>query len=147
MNQFNIDRFVVAQDMVYPQVLEELKDGHKTTHWMWYVFPQFAGLGKTPMARLYSIHSLEEARHYLYHHILGERLEECVNILLSIHNKDAFQIFGNPDCLKFRSCLTLFDCVHGDYIFKAALDKFYDGDPDKYTLCLLDKVKEVGYQR
>lgn len=143
----NLDRFVLAQDKVYTQVIGELKSGRKETHWMWYVFPQFAGLGKTPMSRLYAISSLEEAHQYLYHHILGERLSECVRILLSIHGKEAIQIFGDPDYLKFRSCLTLFDHVHNDYVFKAALDKFYGGEPDKYTLCLLDKAKEVGCER
>jgi uncharacterized protein (DUF1810 family) len=105
---FNLERFVRAQDPVYPRVLKELRQGHKETHWMWFIFPQRKGLGSSPTAVLYAISSLEEARAYLEHPKLGPRLRECTALVNAIEGKSLDQIFGYPDNLKFHSCMELF---------------------------------------
>ena len=124
---FDLRRFVTAQDEVYADVVAELKEGRKRTHWMWYVFPQVAGLGNSPTAKHYAIQSHEEAQAYFAHPILGVRLIECTRTVMTI-DKSAHQVFGSPDDLKFRSCLTLFDQVTGAPLFKAALVRFFSVD-------------------
>jgi uncharacterized protein (DUF1810 family) len=133
----DLDRFVSAQDGVYPDALAELRAGRKRTHWMWFVFPQIAGLGASATARRYAIASLDEARAYLAHPVLGPRLRECARTLLAVENASAEQIFGYPDDLKLRSSMTLFARAADDPdVFQAVLDRYYDG-PDARTLDLI----------
>ena len=132
---FNLQRFVDAQAPVYPQVLNELMRGVKTSHWMWFVFPQIEGLGRSATAQQYAISSAGEAQAYLDHPVLGPRLVECVNFLLGIEGRTAKQVFGDTDALKLRSSLTLFLAASGgENIFEDALDKYFDGVPDLRTL-------------
>ncbi|MDR0283706.1 MAG: DUF1810 domain-containing protein [Propionibacteriaceae bacterium] len=134
----DLDRFVVAQQEVYPAALAELRAGRKRTHWMWFMFPQLAGLGQSSVARFYAIQDLDEAGAYLHHPVLGPRLVEVATALLTQPNRDASQIFGDPDNLKLRSSLTLFALVPAaPPVFRAALDAFFDG-PDAATLGLLN---------
>jgi uncharacterized protein (DUF1810 family) len=133
-----LERFVEAQDRVYDNVLDELAMGHKTSHWMWFVFPQLRELGRSAMAKRFGIASSDEAGAYLAHPVLGSRLKECVNLLLAQRNPDAHDIFGSPDDLKLRSCLTLFASVAtGEPCFQQALERFYAGKPDQATVALL----------
>jgi uncharacterized protein (DUF1810 family) len=133
----DLGRFVSAQSAVYPDALAELKEGRKRSHWMWFVFPQIAGLGSSPTAQRYAIASLEEARAYLAHPVLGPRLEECARAVLAVDGKTAEDIFGYPDDLKLRSSMTLFARAADDPgVFQAVLDRYYDG-PDPRTLDLL----------
>lgn len=121
---YNLSRFVLAQEPVYESVLAELKAGRKRTHWMWFVFPQAAGLGQSPMSRKYAIGSEDEARAYLAHPTLGARLRECTQLVLKIEGRTIHDIFGSPDDLKFRSCMTLFSSVAPeDALFKTALGR------------------------
>jgi uncharacterized protein (DUF1810 family) len=132
-----LDRFVSAQAGVYADALAELDQGRKRTHWMWFVFPQIAGLGHSPTARRYAITSLDEARAYLAHPVLGPRLEESARAVLAIDGKSAEDIFGYPDDLKLRSSMTLFARAADDPgVFQAVLDRYYDG-PDPMTLDLI----------
>ena len=132
---FNLQRFVDAQESVSPQVLEDMRRGKKTGHWMWFIFPQIAGLGHSTMAQRYAISSAEEAVAYLNHPVLGPRLGECVSLLLDVEGRPAEQIFGSVDVLKLRSCLTLFFAVSGGQkLFEDALEKYFDGVPDLKTL-------------
>ena len=132
---FNLQRFVDAQESVYPQVLDELRCGKKTSHWMWFIFPQIAGLGHSATAQRYAIASIDEARSYLDHPVLGRRLSECVNVLLDVDGLTAEQIFGGIDALKLRSCLTLFLAAGaGEPVFEDALDKYFESVPDLRTL-------------
>ena len=134
---FNLQRFVDAQDPVYPRVLDELSRGKKTSHWMWFIFPQIAGLGHSAMAQRYAITSIEEARAYLGHPVLGPRLRECVDLLLAIEDKTAKQVLGSIDAIKLRSCLTLFLAAsEGKSEFERALDKYFDGEQDEKTLLI-----------
>ena len=131
----SLERFVTAQEGVYPRALAELKAGRKQSHWMWFIFPQIAGLGHSAMAQMYGIESLDEAKAYLAHPILGPRLRECCEAVLAIESKSAHQIFGSPDDLKFRSSLTLFSQAAPDEpVFRPALDKYFDGNADALTL-------------
>jgi uncharacterized protein (DUF1810 family) len=134
---FDLQRFTEAQSPVLATVLNELKQGQKHTHWIWFVFPQVTGLRSSQMAKHYAIHSREEARAYLGHHILGPRLIECTQAVLLIAGKSAHDIFGSPDDLKFRSSMTLFEAVGGQPLFRSALDRFYGGSPDDKTLAIL----------
>lgn len=137
---FELQRFVAAQDPVYLSVLAELRRGHKRTHWMWFIFPQYAGLGRSPTAQHYAIKSGDEARHYLAHPVLGPRLVECTQALLAVDGRTATAIFGSPDDLKLRSSMTLFAAVAPrESEFSAVLDKYYQGQPDPATLTLLDQ--------
>jgi uncharacterized protein (DUF1810 family) len=136
---YNLERFVEAQKSCYERVLKELKAGRKQSHWMWFVFPQLQGLGRSTTARRYAISGPEEAKAYLTHPLLGERLKECVRLLLEVDSRSAIEIFGSPDDLKLRSCMTLFDYVAPEEgVFHKVLDKFYHGEPDSKTLALLD---------
>ena len=134
-------RFLHAQAPVYGQVIEELTDGSKRTHWMWFVFPQLAGLGHSALAQHYAIRDLDQAKRYLSDPILGRRLRECVRRMIGHKGKSAFEILGSPDDLQFRSCLTLFAQAASDdsdrLLFTEGLDQFYDGKPDQRTLELL----------
>lgn len=123
---FDLQRFVAAHAPVYAQVRAELRNGHKTTHWMWFIFPQVAGLGRSPMAVRFAIGSTAEARAYLAHPLLGARLRECTDLVLGVEGRTAHEIFGSPDDLKFRSSMTLFAVVAiGETIFAAALRKYF----------------------
>ena len=141
MNSDNtLNRFVEAQETVYPQVLKELRNAKKTTHWMWFIFPQIEGLGHSSTAKYYSIKSIEEAKEYLAHPVLGKRLLECSNILLNINDKSADEIFGYPDNMKLRSSMTLFNFVAPEQkVFADVLKKYFDGEPDEKTLSILQK--------
>ena len=132
---FNLTRFVTAQNRVYDEVRSELREGNKRSHWMWFVFPQIKGLGYSPMSQNFAISSLEEARAYLHHPILGPRLLECTQLVNSTTGLTIHQIFGSPDDLKFHSCMTLFAKVAPDNnVFEEALRKFFGGRQDQSTL-------------
>ena len=134
----NLSRFVLAQEDAYTQALSEIRDGRKRTHWMWYVFPQFDGLGSTPTSKRYSIKSIAEAKAYLDHPILGPRLIECVEATLAVDGRSALEIFGSPDDLKLRSCATLFACVSpAGSAFDRLLAKYFQGVRDGRTLELV----------
>lgn len=136
---YDLERFVQAQAPVYSHVLAELRRGRKASHWMWFVFPQIAGLGGSPTAVRYAITSIDEARAYLDHPILGKRLRECCEVLLAHDGRTAEQIFGHPDVLKLRSSLTLFLRAAVDpSLFEAMLAKYFDGEPDRRTLALIE---------
>ncbi|HEX9447498.1 MAG TPA: DUF1810 domain-containing protein [Dongiaceae bacterium] len=131
----HLNRFTAAQASVFDRVCAELERGRKTSHWMWFIFPQIAGLGHSEMSQRYAISGLAEAAAYLAHPILGPRLVQCCRLVLAIDNRSAEEILGSIDAVKFRSCLTLFSHAAGaDPIFKAALQKYFNGDEDKATL-------------
>ena len=136
---FNLQRFLVAQDPVFDRVQTELNNGHKRSHWMWFIFPQFAGLGGSEMSRRFAIRSLEEALAYLEHPLLGARLRTCTQEVLNIRERSVAEIFGHPDDLKFHSSMTLFAQVAtADSPFQQALNQYFHGIPDDWTLSLLD---------
>ena len=133
-----LERYIKAQASVYPRALEELKRGHKQSHWMWYVFPQMAGLGHSAMSHSYAIQSLEEAREYFAHPILGARLRECCQAAMAVEGRSAHEIFRSPDDLKFRSCLTLFaQAAPEETLFRELLEKYFGGKADAATLDLM----------
>jgi uncharacterized protein (DUF1810 family) len=135
---FDLDRFVRAQEPVMDEVRAELKAGRKATHWMWFVFPQLAGLGSSHYAQLYAISSLDEAKAYLAHPVLGPRLVECTDLVNAAEGRTAHDIFGSPDDMKFHSSMTLFALAGLDEpAFGAALVKYFDGKRDSRTLDLL----------
>jgi uncharacterized protein (DUF1810 family) len=132
---YDLERFVDAQDPVYPLVLEELHNGCKTGHWIWFVFPQVRGLGFSSTSQRFSIGSRQEAQAYLVHSVLGPRLRECTQLVLDVEGTSIRQIFGSPDDMKFRSSMTLFAHATSDNeLFLKALDKYYDGKFDPLTL-------------
>ena len=138
----SLERFVTAQAPIHDRALRELRAGRKQSHWMWFVFPQITGLGHSAMAQTYAIESLEEARAYLAHPLLGARLRECCEAVMAVPGKSAHEIFGSPDDLKFRSCLTLFaHAAPDEALFYNLLEKYYDGDADEATLELLAREK------
>jgi len=133
-DDFDLERFVAAQDGVYDGALAELRAGRKTGHWIWFVFPQVAGLGRSEMSRIYSIGSLAEARAYLAHPVLGPRLREAAAAVLATHGRSADEILGSIDAVKLRSSMTLFLRADPDEpAFRAVLDRLYDGRPDAAT--------------
>jgi uncharacterized protein (DUF1810 family) len=133
-----LDRFVEAQNPVYTQVCAELAAGAKRSHWMWFVFPQLRGLGHSTMAVRYGLAAAAEARAYWQHPLLGARLRECTQLVLAVQNKSLFEIFGQPDDMKFRSCMTLFaHCAAGEPVFLEALARYCAGQQDERTLALL----------
>ena len=138
---YDLDRFVIAQAPVYDMALAELIGGRKLTHWMWFVFPQLRGLGRSPTAQQFGIDTLEEARAYLAHPVLGTRLRECVNAVLDCGESSLHAIFGSPDDMKFCSSMTLYAlAAQGDgEIFETALARFCDGKKDEKTLSLLGR--------
>ncbi|HET8748210.1 MAG TPA: DUF1810 domain-containing protein [Ramlibacter sp.] len=134
---FRLQRFVDAQADTIEAARDELRAGRKRSHWMWFVFPQLKGLGFSSTAQFYGIASLEEARAYLAHPVLGPRLRECCALMLAVPGKSAHEILGSPDDLKFRSCLTLFSlAAPQEAVFGQALQRFYDGEPDPRTVAL-----------
>ena len=136
---FGLQRFVDAQAQTYDQALAELRDGEKRTHWMWFVFPQIAGLGYSPTARTYAITSLAEARAYLAHPVLGPRLRECATVLADTRGLTAEQILGGIDAVKLRSSMTLFLRADPDEaVFQRVLDAYFGGVPDPATDRLLE---------
>ena len=135
---FDLLRFVDAQATVYRQVVTELGSGRKRSHWMWFIFPQIAGLGASPMAQRYAIGTLAEARAYLGHPLLGLRLRECTGLVLNVEGRPIEDIFGSPDDLKFHSSMTLFAEASPDGAeYRAALDRYFDGVRDGATLARL----------
>ena len=134
----NLERFVQAQASVYPAVLRELGAGRKASHWMWFVFPQLKTLGRSGTARFYGLDGRDEALAYWRHPVLGPRLLECTRLVLATRGRSAHEIFGSPDDLKLRSCMTLFDAVAPEEpAFRVVLDRFYGGAADASTLDLL----------
>jgi uncharacterized protein (DUF1810 family) len=135
---YDLDRFLKAQEETYDTALDELRAGRKQSHWIWFVFPQIAGLGSSPTAQHYAITSLDEAKAYLAHPLLGGRLHESLKVLQLLEETNADRIFGELDAMKFRSSLSLFaEADGGDPIVEAALDRWFDGRKDEKTLQLL----------
>ncbi|MCK1365118.1 DUF1810 domain-containing protein [Bradyrhizobium sp. 62] len=137
---FDLIRFVRAQDPVYRDIQGELTRGRKQSHWMWFVFPQVAGLGFSAMSQRYAIASRAEAKAYLAHPILGPRLIECTRLVLAIEGRSINAILGAPDDAKFRSSMTLFDAVSDEPVFDEALAKYFSGERDGATLEILSKL-------
>jgi uncharacterized protein (DUF1810 family) len=136
---FDSQRFLAAQEAVYDQVVEELSQGQKTTHWIWFVFPQLTGLGRSERAKRFGISGIDEARAYLQHPVLGPRLAQCTNVVLSHKDKALTQLLGSVDAQKFHSCVTLFHLADpAAECFKRALELFFQGSLDPGTLALLD---------
>jgi uncharacterized protein (DUF1810 family) len=138
---FGLQRFLDAQESVFTRVRAELAAGRKTSHWMWFIFPQLLGLGSSPTARRYAIASVAEARAYLEHPVLGARLRECTQRVNGVEGRTIEEIFGYPDHLKFRSCMTLFACAAGEAgdgpLFREALRKYFAGEEDPLTRKLI----------
>jgi uncharacterized protein (DUF1810 family) len=131
---YDLDRFVTAQDPIYPVVLDELREGHKRGHWMWFVFPQVAGLGYSPTSQRFAVASLDEAAAYLAHPILGARLRECAGLVLASTERTADEIFGRVDAAKLRSSMTLFlRAAPDETLFAEILGRFFDGVADDAT--------------
>ncbi len=138
---YDLQRFVTAQDPVYDRVLAELRRGRKASHWMWFVFPQVAGLGSSPTARHFAIRGADEARAYLAHPVLGPRLLECARALVSLPTSDPVEVLGSVDAQKLRSSMTLFAAVAPDEpVLREVLDRCFDGARDPLTLELLDRT-------
>jgi uncharacterized protein (DUF1810 family) len=136
---FELQRFVAAQAPVIDTVLQELAAGRKRSHWMWFVFPQLKSLGRTSMAQHFGLASLDEARAYWAHPVLGPRLKACTQRVLAVEGRSALQIFGMPDMLKFGSSMTLFErAAANEAVFAKALDKFYASQRDANTIALLE---------
>jgi uncharacterized protein (DUF1810 family) len=144
VDSFNLERFVKAQADVYPQVLRELHSGRKRSHWIWFIFPQIIGLGHSPTSQFFAIRSLEEARAYLNHPILGARLKECTSAVLNGDEDSAERIFGQPDTMKFRSSLTLFARIAEEgSVFHQALERFFGGEPDPITQTFVETHRKA----
>ena len=138
VSTFDLERFISAQELVYPAVVSELRNGMKATHWMWFIFPQIDGLGWSPTARHYAIRSLEEASAYLAHPILGSRLIECTGLVNNVEGKSLREIFGSPDDMKFHSSVTLFSLIGSrESVFNQALSKYFNGELDERTIAIL----------
>lgn len=135
---YDLGRFLQAQLDDYDQALYEIRSGQKQSHWMWYIFPQYDGLGFSSMSTRFAIKSIAEAKAYLNHPVLGQRLLECAEAALRIQGKSATEVFGSPDDLKLKSCATLFAKVsQGDSVFGKLLSRYFQGEPDEQTLRLL----------
>ena len=140
-NESTLNRFLSAQENIYQQVLKELRNGKKTTHWMWFIFPQIEGLGHSSTAKYYSIKTIEEAKEYITHPILGKRLLECASALLNIYNRSADEIFGYPDNLKLKSSMTLFNFISPKHKeFSDVLKKYFAGEQDEKTISILQNL-------
>jgi uncharacterized protein (DUF1810 family) len=134
----DLSRFIDAQDGVYARALKEIRNGRKRSHWMWYIFPQIDGLAFSWTSKRYAVKSLDEARSYLAHPVLGARLTECAEAVLAVEGRTASEIFGYPDDLKLRSSMTLFARVSGpDSVFARVIDRYYEGEHDHKTLKLI----------
>jgi uncharacterized protein (DUF1810 family) len=132
---YHLQRFLDAQERWIDQARKELQEGRKRSHWMWFIFPQLSGLGHSAMANLYGITSRNEAAAYLAHPVLGARLRQCTSLVMALDGRSVEQIFGGPDDLKFRSCITLFSQVDSESdLFTNALKKYFGGKPDPLTL-------------
>ena len=137
---YDLNRFIVAQERDYTVALQEIKAGYKRSHWMWYIFPQISGLGDSYMSRFFAIKSLDEARAFIEDEYLGGNLREISNALLTLENNDARYVMGLPDNRKLRSCMTLFlHATDDNEVFRAVLDKFFGGEEDDATLEILGK--------
>lgn len=143
---YDLARFVRAQDADYDQALSEIRGGRKRSHWMWYIFPQFDGLGVSSTSKHYAIKSVAEAEAYLRHPVLGPRLLESVQAVMDVEARSALEVFGSPDDMKLRSSATLFACVSGaGSVFEQLLDRYYGGEPDDKTLRLIrHQGQDVG---
>lgn len=140
---FDLARFTSAQEAVYDRALAEIRHGDKRSHWMWFIFPQIDGLGFSLTAKHYAIKSAEEARQYLSHPVLGPRLLACAEAVLAVEGRSALEIFGSPDDMKLKSCMTLFESVGGqDSVFGRVLDKYYQGKRDTRTQNRLVAMQE-----
>lgn len=134
-------RFISAQEQIYERVRGELRDGQKSSHWMWFIFPQIAGLGFSEMSRRYAIRDIDEAREYLRHPVLGRRLVECAMLVLSHKARSIHDILGSPDDVKLKSCMTLFEkAAPTNSLFASVLEQFYNGDRDERTVQLLGEI-------
>ena len=139
---YGLSRFIEAQDADYEQALAEIRSGRKRSHWMWYVFPQFTGLGSSPTSMHYAIKSRDEAEAYLSHPIIGRRLVECAEAVLQIRDRSAFEVFGSPDDMKLRSSATLFASVSAEgSVFHRLIDQYFDGRRDDRTIELMGRVR------
>jgi len=140
--EFDLERFVSAQEGVYADTLAELRSGRKRTHWMWFIFPQIDGLAMSATSKRYAIRSLAEARAYLDHPILGPRIIECCETLLALEGRSAAEIFGYPDDLKLRSSMTLFSIADPALaVFHSVLDKYFIGMPDERTIQIVSRLE------
>jgi uncharacterized protein (DUF1810 family) len=138
LDRYNLNRFIQAQKNNYDDAFLEIQRGKKSSHWMWYIFPQFDGLGFSSMSQLYSIKSIAEAEAYLVHPILGVRLRACTEATLAIEGKSVYDIFGSPDDMKLRSSATLFSYISPpNSVFEKLIKKYFDGNSDRKTLTLL----------
>jgi uncharacterized protein (DUF1810 family) len=141
IDQFNLERFIDAQNYIYDDVIEELKNGKKKTHWIWFIFPQITGLGYSRMSKKYAIKSKAEAIAYLEHPILGNRIKECTQLVIDINEKPLLEIFGSPDNMKFHSSITLFHIVdENSKVFSNALAKYFANNHNKATIDILNKL-------
>ncbi len=141
---FQLDRFIDAQERIYDSVLEELRNGQKESHWMWFIFPQIDGLAHSTTSKYYAIKSIEEAQRYLDHPVLGKRLVVCTETVLKIERRSISQIFGYPDDMKFKSSMTLFAYVtdwNPTSVFVRVLDKYFSGERDGRTLEIFKSLK------
>lgn len=141
-DRFYLTRFKNAQDLgVYENALQEVKNGRKRSHWMWFIFPQIAGLGLTPKSQYYSIKSLDEAKAYLADPVLGSRLREISNALLDLPTSNPAEVFGSPDWMKLGSCMTLFDYMSPRDVFEKVLNKFFAGSRDLKSISIIRQLK------
>lgn len=140
-NNYDLNRFVEAQNEVYPIALKELQEGRKRSHWMWYIFPQLKHLGHSHNAKYYGISGIAEATAYLQHPILGQRLREVTSTILHLSGNDAEAIFGGIDAMKLRSSMTLFDFISSNDIYVSVLDKYFQGVKDHRTVSILNTQK------
>jgi uncharacterized protein (DUF1810 family) len=141
-SQNNLQRFIDAQTRDYTTALAEIKNGHKRSHWMWYIFPQILGLGHTETSKYYAIRNLEEAQKYFDHQVLGHRLMEITEEILKLKTNNANQVLGSPDDLKLKSSMTLFASIpRSSPVFQQVLDKFYKGLKDEKTIELMNQSK------
>lgn len=140
---YQFQRYIDAQEAIYPDVIRELKQGRKKSHWMWYIFPQIIGLGQSRLSQIYAICSLEEATAFINHPVLGVRLHECTEIVVGTEGRTVEQIFAYPDYLKFHSSMTLFSQVKNHQpVFDSALTRYFENKKDQLTLDILKKAKE-----
>lgn len=141
----DISRFIKAQENIYAEVVKELLHGKKTSHWMWFIFPQIIGLGFSSTSKYYSIKTIDEAKEYLKHPILGNRLLECANILIKTEGKSAESIFGYPDDMKLQSSMTLFSFISPEStVFLQVLNKYFKGEKDQKTMEILKSMMQKG---
>ena len=145
MKKYDLERFVSAQKYSYENALSEIQAGHKTSHWIWYVFPQLKGLGKSYRAEFYGIKNEDEAKNYLSHPVLGARLLEITNALLKLRENNPLKVMGSPDDLKLKSCMTLFAYISEEgSIFHQVLKKFFGGTQDEKTIRILESNKKIS---